>query len=720
MIFKNRRGSIFTAMMAAVVVIGLLGVTIFNRMIGPVSTMSRVNNRMMAEEHMVNSARALIRAATDCDSDTKKEAPVYVTGTGPTGGGIMPTNQGVHTTDPWGTKYGYCVWDVGATSDNAACGGPSAKRLDGTNDPSAGYESTTMSLALVSAGPDRTFQTTCAAYSNGTTAVLTPGGDDVVASYTNADVEGGGSGGGGSALWTLKGGDPTTGTISKNIEIQGSTAFNINYTTGDVTFDTLSVTPGKYIATGGLILPYPFCFSAPCQTATATGETYYTGADGDALRTWSGSAWKTWGNSVSAGTNPWTLSTHTISAVGNLVIKPPSSLHAAKTFSFTAPTSSSDNVMQFVPALGAFRAGAMGNADWYTSASSMGTYSFAYGTRLYARGYASVALGGAGSGQSIDNGAAGAWLSGDNSVITGPDTIGGFVHGTNHGIGNRAHNTVALGYNLDVTSSGTCTIDSNCAQNNILLGKNMALVWGASNSAKNNVYIGTGGSTSNSGSYNVVVNAGNTSATIPNTENNTMFMLGVSSTTVRFNQISASTGNAFIVGVGGSGANCADDNVASTAGGNWNQLASDMRLKKVIGPYERGLDDIIKLRPVVFQFKKDNALKYPSGTPHIGYLAQEVQKIFPEAVSDSDNDGYLEMFGDPIEHALVNATKDMNGLQEASAADMAALERRVDAIANKLGTRGSSWRNDIQLPGTALVVSLLLPLAFAVRDRKKR
>ena len=34
----------------------------------------------------------------------------------PANGGFLPTTLGLTLTDPWGSKYGYCVWDHGTTN----------------------------------------------------------------------------------------------------------------------------------------------------------------------------------------------------------------------------------------------------------------------------------------------------------------------------------------------------------------------------------------------------------------------------------------------------------------------------------------------------------------------------------------------------------------------------------------------------------------------------
>jgi hypothetical protein len=92
-------------------------------------------------------------------------------------------------------------------------------------------------------------------------------------------------------------------------------------------------------------------------------------------------------------------------------------------------------------------------------------------------------------------------------------------------------------------------------------------------------------------------------------------------------------------------------------GGAW-AASSDARLKDIDGDYDQGLDSIIRLNPVTFHYKKDNARKEPSDKSFVGLLAQEVQKAFPEAVSEG-RDGYLSLDTTPINFAVINAIKEL-------------------------------------------------------------
>ncbi|MBO9667967.1 MAG: tail fiber domain-containing protein [Bdellovibrio sp.] len=85
--------------------------------------------------------------------------------------------------------------------------------------------------------------------------------------------------------------------------------------------------------------------------------------------------------------------------------------------------------------------------------------------------------------------------------------------------------------------------------------------------------------------------------------------------------------------------------------------ASDIRLKDIHGDYEYGLNEVLQLHTVRYNYKKNNALGLPSDFEKTGFIAQEVQKVIPDAVKKRD-DGYLELNVDPIHWAVVNAIKD--------------------------------------------------------------
>ena len=91
-------------------------------------------------------------------------------------------------------------------------------------------------------------------------------------------------------------------------------------------------------------------------------------------------------------------------------------------------------------------------------------------------------------------------------------------------------------------------------------------------------------------------------------------------------------------------------------GGSWGTF-SDARLKTVDATYDAGLDAILKLTPVRYRYKEDNAMGIKDDQEHVGFVAQEVEKVIPEAVS-KNSQGYLLVNNDPILWTMLNAIKE--------------------------------------------------------------
>ena len=71
--------------------------------------------------------------------------------------------------------------------------------------------------------------------------------------------------------------------------------------------------------------------------------------------------------------------------------------------------------------------------------------------------------------------------------------------------------------------------------------------------------------------------------------------------------------------------------IGTTSGTVVGAQTSDERVKNISGPVEYGLPEIMALEPIAFTMKDD-----VSKTPKIGFSAQQVQPIIPEAVFDTD------------------------------------------------------------------------------------
>jgi len=121
---------------------------------------------------------------------------------------------------------------------------------------------------------------------------------------------------------------------------------------------------------------------------------------------------------------------------------------------------------------------------------------------------------------------------------------------------------------------------------------------------------------------------------------------------------------------------------------------SDLRLKSKVEPYKKGIDAILNLNPVTYNYNGKGGIE-DTETTHVGLVAQEYQKVAPDAVSsfiyrdyeeiDNANGGmsykygaeeeYLKMDPTPILYMLVNAVKDQQEI-------INNLESQVQKISN--------------------------------------
>jgi hypothetical protein len=95
---------------------------------------------------------------------------------------------------------------------------------------------------------------------------------------------------------------------------------------------------------------------------------------------------------------------------------------------------------------------------------------------------------------------------------------------------------------------------------------------------------------------------------------------------------------------------------SKTVSGSWLAI-SDERLKNIKGHFTSGLKAVMRLQPIRYEYKPENALGVKSEGEHVGFGAQSVQKIIPEAVTRSQN-GYLLVNNDPILWTMLNAIKE--------------------------------------------------------------
>jgi hypothetical protein len=92
----------------------------------------------------------------------------------------------------------------------------------------------------------------------------------------------------------------------------------------------------------------------------------------------------------------------------------------------------------------------------------------------------------------------------------------------------------------------------------------------------------------------------------------------------------------------------------TTTGPSANWTTSDIRLKNIKGENKSGLEKIKQLKVFNYTLKDDK-----KKTPRVGVIAQDLQKIFPDAVT-KDEKGYLLIRMEDMFYALVNAVKELD------------------------------------------------------------
>lgn len=107
-------------------------------------------------------------------------------------------------------------------------------------------------------------------------------------------------------------------------------------------------------------------------------------------------------------------------------------------------------------------------------------------------------------------------------------------------------------------------------------------------------------------------------------------------------------------------------------------LFSDIRLKNVSGDNTAGLKEISQLKVKNFTYKNDK-----KKTPHVGVIAQDLQKVFPNSVFQDGLSKYLKISREEIFWACVNAIKELNEKVQDIVAKIAGLDEKIKILESK-------------------------------------
>ena len=111
---------------------------------------------------------------------------------------------------------------------------------------------------------------------------------------------------------------------------------------------------------------------------------------------------------------------------------------------------------------------------------------------------------------------------------------------------------------------------------------------------------------------------------------------------------------------------------------NGAKYSSDRRLKYVGKESSAGLDKIRQLKVFNYTFKKDE-----KKTPHVGVIAQDLQKVFPDAVKKGV-DGFLTIRMEDMFYAVINAIKELDSRVTKLEKENQELKARIEKLEAKL------------------------------------
>jgi hypothetical protein len=130
----------------------------------------------------------------------------------------------------------------------------------------------------------------------------------------------------------------------------------------------------------------------------------------------------------------------------------------------------------------------------------------------------------------------------------------------------------------------------------------------------------------------------------------------------------------------------------------WN-TSSDIRLKENVKEIENPLDKILQLRGVEFDWRADVKAPTKHDQPHdIGVIAQEVEKVFPEAVTTPEK-GYKSVAYSKLIAPVIEAVKALYARLTGVEADVAQLKARAD----KAEAENAALKADVEMLKARLI-----------------
>ncbi|OAI39758.1 hypothetical protein AYO38_07080 [bacterium SCGC AG-212-C10] len=143
---------------------------------------------------------------------------------------------------------------------------------------------------------------------------------------------------------------------------------------------------------------------------------------------------------------------------------------------------------------------------------------------------------------------------------------------------------------------------------------------------------------------------------------------------------------------------------------------SDARLKRDIIALAYGLDAIARLQPVEFAYI--NAI-YGQGQ-HLGFLAQDVQKVLPELVTENADDEYLRVDYDGIIPVLVRGMQEQQAQIDALRVAIESNSRRFNEGSGGAFAAPNDSSSNTALTALALAAGALAVLCAAIVSKRSK
>lgn len=184
---RQQQGSILTLVLLGILAVGVLATIAYGSYYqitrGTLDTVNRAQSSALLTQGGYTLATETAAPGNNLDADSVNESPAGVTVLND--GFNVPATSGAPKSDAWGSNIQYCPWDNG--SINASTG-----RLNGANPG----DQNSLQFALISAGSDKTFNTTCAEVLARVTthALVIANGDDMVRTKSVTQVNQGAGG----------------------------------------------------------------------------------------------------------------------------------------------------------------------------------------------------------------------------------------------------------------------------------------------------------------------------------------------------------------------------------------------------------------------------------------------------------------------------------------------------------------------------------------------